>query len=54
MSCVLVTDNGKCAVFKPSEFSIINTDGTADFDTENRITLRDENDRKLDLKLNYV
>lgn len=42
------------SVFKPSDFSIINADGSADFDVENRLTLRDEKDRKLDLRLNYV
>ena len=41
-------------VFKPSDFAIINADGSADFDVENRLTLRDEKDRKLDLMLNYV
>ena len=41
-------------VFKPSDFAIINTDGSADFDTESKITLRDTKDRKLDLRLNYV
>ncbi|KIP11945.1 hypothetical protein PHLGIDRAFT_21259 [Phlebiopsis gigantea 11061_1 CR5-6] len=41
-------------VFKPSDFAIINTDGSADFDIEDRLLLRDEKDRKLDLKLNYV
>lgn len=40
--------------FKPSDFSIINTDGRSDFDTEKKLTLRDANDRKLDLRLNYV
>ena len=42
------------SVFKPSEFSIINTDGSGDFDVEERVTLRDESDRKLNLRLNYV
>ncbi|KAI0094888.1 vacuolar protein sorting-associated protein 13 [Irpex rosettiformis] len=41
-------------VFKPSDFAIINTDGTADFDIENRLILRDNKDRKLDLRLNYI
>jgi vacuolar protein sorting-associated protein 13A/C len=40
--------------FKASEFSIINTDGHSDFDTENRLTLQDAQGRKLDLRLNYV
>jgi vacuolar protein sorting-associated protein 13A/C len=42
------------AVFKPSEFTIINTDGHSDFDIEHDLTLRDQLDRSLDLKLNYV
>ncbi len=42
------------AVFKPSEFTIINTDGHSDFDIEHNLTLRDQSDRTLDLKLNYV
>ncbi|KAH7930968.1 vacuolar protein sorting-associated protein 13 [Leucogyrophana mollusca] len=41
-------------IFKPSDFTIINTDRHSDFETENRLTLRDQNDRKLDLSLNYV
>jgi vacuolar protein sorting-associated protein 13A/C len=41
-------------VFKPSEFTIINTDGHSDFDIEETLTLRDQFDRKLNLKLNYV
>ena len=41
-------------MFKPSDFAIINTDGSADFDIETKITLRDSKDRKLDLRLNYV
>ena len=40
--------------FKPSDFSIINTDGRSDFDREKKLTLRDVNDRKLHLRLNYV
>ncbi|EKM61051.1 uncharacterized protein PHACADRAFT_156217 [Phanerochaete carnosa HHB-10118-sp] len=51
---VLLNVTVQDAVFKPSDFSIINTDGSADFDIENRLTLRDEKDRKLDLGLNYV
>lgn len=41
-------------VFSPSEFAIINTDGRSDFDIEKKLTLRDSNKRKLDLRLNYV
>ena len=42
------------AEFKPSDFSIINTDGHSDFDIEKRVTLQDVKGRKLDLALNYV
>ena len=42
------------AVFKPSDFAIINTDGNSDFDVENKLVLRDADGRKLDLKLNYM
>ena len=42
------------AVFKPSDFPIINTDGNSDFDVEDKLVLRDANGRKLDLKLNYM
>jgi vacuolar protein sorting-associated protein 13A/C len=41
-------------VFKPSNFGIINTGGNSDFDVENRLTLLDASERKLNLKLNYV
>ncbi|KAJ3551176.1 hypothetical protein NM688_g4862 [Phlebia brevispora] len=51
---VLLNINVQETVFKPSDFAIINTDGSADFDIEKKITLRDAKDRKLDLKLNYV
>ncbi|KAI0073133.1 vacuolar protein sorting-associated protein 13 [Panus rudis PR-1116 ss-1] len=51
---VLLNVKVQDTVFKPSDFAIINTDGSADFDIENRLTLRDDKDRKLDLKLNYV
>ena len=42
------------AVFKPSDFSIINTDSKGDFDIEDHLTVRDDKDRKLELRLNYV
>ena len=42
------------AVFKPSEFAIINTDGHSDFEAENSLTLLDQSGKRLDLKLNYV
>ncbi|KAF7791866.1 hypothetical protein EIP86_002890 [Pleurotus ostreatoroseus] len=51
---VLLNINVQDTVFKPSDFAIINTDGSADFDIETKITLRDSKDRKLDLRLNYV
>ncbi|KAF7306925.1 hypothetical protein MIND_00485000 [Mycena indigotica] len=41
-------------VFKPSDFAIVNTNQHSDFDIEKRLSLRDANDRKLDLRLNYV
>ncbi|KAL1739455.1 hypothetical protein HDZ31DRAFT_77584, partial [Schizophyllum fasciatum] len=40
--------------FKPSEFSIVNTDAHSDFEVEDNLTLRDLQDRKLQLRLNYV
>lgn len=42
------------AVFKPSDFAIINTYGHSDFEIESKLTLRDPKGRKLDLRLNYV
>lgn len=41
-------------VFNPSDFAIINTDRNSDFEIESRLSLRDQNNRKLDLRLNYV
>ncbi|KAJ7071032.1 vacuolar protein sorting-associated protein 13 [Mycena amicta] len=41
-------------IFKPSDFAIINTNQHSDFDIEKRLSLRDANDRKLDLRLNYL
>ncbi|KAF9241379.1 vacuolar protein sorting-associated protein 13 [Melanogaster broomeanus] len=41
-------------VFKPSDFAIVNADRHSDFDVESRLSLRDQNNRKLDLSLNYV
>jgi len=41
-------------VFAPSEFAIINADPQSDFDTETRLILRDQTNRKLNLKLNYM
>ncbi|KAJ7038206.1 vacuolar protein sorting-associated protein 13 [Mycena alexandri] len=51
---VLLNVEVQDTVFKPSEFAIINTNQHSDFDVESRLSLRDPNDRKLDLKLNYV
>ncbi|KAJ7487596.1 vacuolar protein sorting-associated protein 13 [Mycena galericulata] len=51
---VLLNVEVQDTVFKPSDFAIINTNQHSDFDIENRLSLRDSNDRKLDLKLNYV
>ncbi|KAF4623901.1 hypothetical protein D9613_001806 [Agrocybe pediades] len=51
---ILLNVNVQDTVFKPSEFTIINTDGHSDFEIENTLTLRDQFDRKLDLSLNYV
>ncbi|KAF8873711.1 vacuolar protein sorting-associated protein 13 [Gymnopilus junonius] len=51
---ILLNINVQDTVYKPSEFTIINTDGHSDFDIEYSLTLRDQTDRKLDLKLNYV
>ncbi|KAF8216245.1 hypothetical protein K438DRAFT_1748990 [Mycena galopus ATCC 62051] len=43
----------KCKI-RPSDFAIINTNPNSDFDIEKKLSLRDSNDRKLDLRLNYV
>lgn len=51
---VLLNVEVQDTVFKPSDFAIINTNQHSDFDIEKRLSLRDSNDRKLDLKLNYV
>ncbi|KAG6890404.1 hypothetical protein C0995_008758 [Termitomyces sp. Mi166 len=51
---VLLNVDIQDSVFKPSEFAIINTDGHSDFDIENRLTLQDQHNRKLNLKLNYI
>lgn len=40
--------------FKPSEFAIINADAHSDFDIEKRLSVKDQKDRKIDLRLNYV
>ncbi|KAF7310912.1 hypothetical protein HMN09_00634500 [Mycena chlorophos] len=51
---VLLNIEVQDTVFKPSDFAIINTNQHSDFDIEKRLSLRDANDRKLDLRLNYV
>ncbi|KAL0581607.1 Vacuolar protein sorting-associated protein 13 [Marasmius crinis-equi] len=51
---VLLNVEVQDTVFKPSDFAIINTDGSSDFDVESRLVLRDGNGRKLNLRLNYV
>jgi hypothetical protein len=42
------------AAFKPSDFSIISADAHSDFDVEKKLSLRDQKNRKLDVKLNYA
>ncbi|KAJ4486135.1 vacuolar protein sorting-associated protein 13 [Lentinula aciculospora] len=51
---VLLNIEVQDTIFKPSDFAIINTDGHGEFDVENRLTLLDQNGRKLNLKLNYI
>ncbi|KAJ3800717.1 vacuolar protein sorting-associated protein 13 [Lentinula aff. detonsa] len=51
---VLLNIEVQDTIFKPSDFAIINTDGHGDFDVENRLTLLDRSNRKLNLNLNYV
>ncbi|KAF5390329.1 hypothetical protein D9757_002946 [Collybiopsis confluens] len=51
---VLLNIEVQDTIFKPSDFAIINTDGHGEFDIEKRLTLLDQNDRKLNLRLNYV
>ncbi|KAJ3917835.1 vacuolar protein sorting-associated protein 13 [Lentinula edodes] len=51
---VLLNIEVQDTIFKPSDFTIINTDGHGDFDVENSLTLLDQSGRKLNLKLNYV
>ena len=50
----LVSELMVLAVFRPSDFAIINTDRHTDFDIESRLSLRDQRNRKLHLSLNYV
>ncbi|KAJ7181657.1 vacuolar protein sorting-associated protein 13 [Mycena crocata] len=51
---VLLNVEVQDTVFKPSDFAIINTNEHSDFDIEHKLSLRDSNDRKLDLRLNYL
>ncbi|KAG5731737.1 Vacuolar protein sorting-associated protein 13 [Termitomyces sp. T112] len=51
---VLLNIDIQDSVFEPSDFAIINTDGHSDFDIENRLTLQDQHNRKLNIRLNYV
>ncbi|KAG6336571.1 hypothetical protein ID866_2509 [Astraeus odoratus] len=51
---VLLNVEVQDTIFAPSEFAIINTDNHSDFDIESRLTLRDQRNRKLNLRLNYV
>ncbi|KAF8168100.1 vacuolar protein sorting-associated protein 13 [Crassisporium funariophilum] len=51
---ILLNVDVQDTVFKPSDFAIINTDGHSDFEAENTLTLSDQFERKLDLRLNYV
>lgn len=43
-----------CPDYKPSEFAIINTDDSPDFSVESILRVADQQDRKLDLGINYV
>lgn len=51
---ILLYPHSPISVFKPSDFAIINTNVHSDFDIESKLTVRDSNGRKLDLRLNYV
>ncbi|KAG2159854.1 vacuolar protein sorting-associated protein 13 [Suillus bovinus] len=51
---ILLNAEVQDTIFKPSDFAIINTDRNSDFDVESRLSLRDQSNRKLDLRLNYV
>jgi vacuolar protein sorting-associated protein 13A/C len=53
-SCHDITSVSSSTAFKPSDFAIINADAHSDFDVEKRLTLRDQQDRKMDIRLNYV
>jgi vacuolar protein sorting-associated protein 13A/C len=51
---ILLNAEVQDTIFKPSDFAIINTDRNSDFEVESRLSLRDQSNRKLDLRLNYV
>ncbi|TFK57082.1 DUF1162-domain-containing protein [Heliocybe sulcata] len=51
---VLLNIQVEDTVFQPSDFAIINTDGSSDLEIDNKLTMRDAKGRKLDLRLNYV
>ncbi|KAG1757583.1 vacuolar protein sorting-associated protein 13 [Suillus lakei] len=51
---ILLNAEVQDTIFKPSDFAIINTDRNSDFEVESRLSLRDQTNRKLDLRLNYV
>ncbi|KAG1749982.1 vacuolar protein sorting-associated protein 13 [Suillus paluster] len=51
---VLLNVEVQDTIFKASDFAIINTDRNSDFEVESRLSLRDQSNRKLDLRLNYV
>ncbi|KAG1730516.1 vacuolar protein sorting-associated protein 13, partial [Suillus paluster] len=51
---VLLNVDVQDTIFKPSDFAVINTGQNSDFEVESRLSLRDQSNRKLDLRLNYV
>ncbi|KAF8516153.1 hypothetical protein BU17DRAFT_51124 [Hysterangium stoloniferum] len=51
---VLLNINVQDTCFKPSDWVIINTGATGDFEIEKQISLQDPGDRKLNLRLNYI
>lgn len=53
-SCKRRMTNQPVADYKPSDFSVINSDGSPDIPVESVLRVEDKQDRKLDLKLNYT
>lgn len=51
---ILLNAEVQDTIFNPSDFAIINTDRNSDFEIESRLSLRDQSNHKLDLRLNYV